>query len=259
MMKTLVIAMVGRKGGSGKTTTTFNLAGALAAQGRRVLLVDTDPQGSLTRIMLGDTEMEGVGGRLIAPARGVADLIVPLADSGMALLPGNTTMREARSQLAGNPAASVRLRVLLAPLAGYDAILIDTPPELDFPSASAVLAAHLCLLPTDLSQQSLDALEDSVRFVEEQAALGGGRLVGIVPTDVRARERFDRDALAAIQGAYGSLVRDPVTYSPRVKESIAARVPLVAYDAKAPAADAYRSLAAFVLDAARQPATGGSS
>ena len=82
----------------------------------------------------------------------------------MALLPGNATMREARSQLAGNPAAAARLKALLGPLAGYDVIIIDTPPELDFPSASAVLAAHLCLLPTDLSQQSLDALEDTVRF-----------------------------------------------------------------------------------------------
>ena len=122
-----------------------------------------------------------------------------------------------------------------------------------------MLAAHLCLLPTDLSQQSLDALEDSVRFVDEQAALGGGRFVGIVPTDVRARERFDRDALAAIQEVYGALVRDPVAYSPRVKESIAARVPLVTYDAKAPAAGAYRSLAVFVQDTARQPVPGGSS
>jgi len=258
-MKTLVIAMVGRKGGSGKTTTTFNLAGALAAQGRRVLLVDTDPQGSLTRILLGGDATEGLGARLIAPARGVSDLILPLSDSSLALLPGDATMREAQAQLAGNPAASVRLRILLAPLAGYDAILIDTPPELSFPSASAVLAANLCLLPTDLSQQSLDALEDSVRFVEEQSSLGGGRLVGIVPTDVRARERFDRDALAAIQGAYGALVRDPVAYSPRVKESMAARVPLVAYDAKTPAAEAYRLLAGFVLNAASQPAVGGGS
>jgi chromosome partitioning protein len=257
-MKTLVIAMVGRKGGSGKTTTTFNLAGALAARGQRVLLVDTDPQGSLTRILLGDTASEGLGARLIAPARGVADLIVPLAESGMALLPGDTTMREARAQLSGNPAASVRLRVLLNSLAGFDAIIIDTPPELDFPAASAVLAAHLCLLPTDLSQQSLDALEDSVQFVEEQLPLGGGRLVGIVPTDVRARERFDRDALVAIQTGYGALVRDPVAYSPRIKESMATRVPLVSYDPKTPAAEAYRSLAAFIVDAARQSPGGGS-
>jgi len=248
-MKPLVIAMVGRKGGSGKTTTTFNLAGALAEQGRRVLLVDADPQGSLSRILIGDASTEGLGVRLVAPARGVSDLIVPAAQTGMDLLPGNASMREARAQLAGNPAASVRLRVLLAPLAGYDVVIIDTPPELDFPSASAVLAAHLCLLPTDLSQQSLDALEDTVRFVEEQAPLGGGRLAGIVPTDVRARERFDREALVGMEAAYGPLLRDPVAYSPRVKESMTGRMPLVSYDPKSPAASAYRSLATFVLSA----------
>ena len=193
-MTALVIAMVGRKGGSGKTTTAFNLAGALAATNKRVLLVDADPQGSLSRILMGDMPSEGLGARLIAPARGVSDLIAPTGTPNLDLLPGNATMRETRSQLAGNPAASVRLRSLLTPLAGYDAIIIDTPPELDFPSASAVLAAQLCLLPTDLSQQSLDALEDTVRFVAEQEPLGGGRLAGIVPTDVRAREVFDRVA-----------------------------------------------------------------
>jgi len=244
----MVIAVIGRKGGSGKTTTAFNLAGALCQRGQRVLLVDVDPQGSLSRILMDEPPREGVGARLIAPGRGVADLIVPAASNvGMALLPGDATMREARAQLAGNPAASVRLRSLLKPLAGYDAIIIDTPPELDFPSASAVLAAHLCLLPTDLSQQSFDALEDSVRFVEEQEPLGGGRLAGIVPTDVRARERFDREALVAMRDAYSSLVRDPVAYSPRVKESMAARMPLVTFDTGAVAAPAYRALADFVL------------
>jgi len=246
-MTALVIAMVGRKGGSGKTTTAFNLAGALAATNRRVLLVDADPQGSLSRILMGDMPTEGLGARLIAPARGVSDLIAPTGTPNLDLLPGNATMRETRSQLAGNPAASVRLRSLLTPLAGYDAIIIDTPPELDFPSASAVLAAQLCLLPTDLSQQSLDALEDTVRFVEEQEPLGGGRLGGIVPTDVRAREVFDRAALAAMAVTYGDLVREPVVYSPRVKESMSARMPLVDFDPKAAAADAYRALASFVL------------
>ncbi len=256
-MTAVVIAMIGRKGGSGKTTTAFNLAGALAAMDKRVLLVDADPQGSLSRILCGDMPTEGLGARLIAPARGVADLIAPTETLRLDLLPGNATMRETRSQLAGNPAASVRLRALLAPLAGYDAIIIDTPPELDFPSASAVLAAQLCLLPTDLSQQSLDALEDTVRFVEEQEPLGGGRLVGIVPTDVRAREVFDREALAAMAATYGALVRPPVAYSPRVKESMSARMPLVDFDPKATAADAYRSLAAFVLqEAATLAATG---
>lgn len=258
-MTPLVIAMVGRKGGSGKTTTTFNLAGALAEQGQRVLLVDADPQGSLSRILIGAASTEGLGARLIAPARGVTDLIVPTSVTGMDLLPGNASMKEARAQLAGNPAASVRLRVLLTPLAGYDAILIDTPPELDFPSASAVLAAHLCLLPTDLSQQSLDALADTVRFVEEQAPLGGGRLAGIVPTDVRARERFDREALVAMRQVYGELVRDPVAYSPRVKESMSGQMPLVMYDPRTPAAEAYRALAAFVLAMTAARATRGGS
>jgi chromosome partitioning protein len=245
-MTTLVVAMVGRKGGSGKTTTVFNLAGALVTDGARVLLVDTDPQGSLSRILMGVAPTEGLGVRLLAPARGVADLIVPSGIAGVDLLPGNATMREARSQLAGNPAASVRLRALLRALGGYDAILIDTPPELDFPSASAVLAADLCLLPTDLSQQSLDALADTICFVEEQAPLGGGRLAGIVPTDVRARERFDRDALAAMEVAYEGLIRMPVPYSPRVKESIAACQPVVTYDPKSQAAAAYHALATVV-------------
>lgn len=125
--------------------------------------------------------------------------------------------------------------------------MIDTPPALGFAIASAALAARHAVLPTLTSQHDLDALADTLRLIEDQRELGGARAVAIIPSAVRPRELHDRGALEALVDAYGDLVVDAVPYSPRVREALAARQPMVDYEPHAPAAQAYIALAKKIM------------
>jgi len=244
---TLTIAVVGRKGGSAKTTTCINVAGALARAGDRVLLVDLDPQASLTGILLGDRGAAGVGEALLAPRAALDPYIMPCGGGlfpTLFLLPGDRAIERAAQDLSDTPAGFYRLKKMLAPLRdAYDAIIVDTPPALGFAISSALLATELAVLPTRTAQHDLDALGDTVGLIQDQEELGGARLVAVVPCAVRPREVHDRGSLEALADTFGDLLATPVPYSPRVLESLTAREPLVSYDPRSAAAEAYVALA----------------
>ena len=252
MTAPLTIAVVGRKGGAGKTTTTFNLAGALAAQGLRVLMIDMDPQASLTGIFLGERPDRGISTALLDPRALLDDVIIPVSvgrfDHLVALVPGDRGIESAADKLAERSSGFTRLRKLLAPLvdaapARVDAVVIDTPPALGFAISAALRAARLAVVPTLTGQHDLDAMVDTVDLVEDEHEEGGARLAAVVPCAVHARELHDRGALHALTASYGALVTAFVPYSPRVRESLAAHIPMVTYDPTSRAAEAYGALA----------------
>jgi len=245
------IAIVNRKGGSGKSTTTINLAGALAERGLAVLIVDLDGQASLTRLLLPEEPVpEGyaVGSRLQHPGKGLADLARP-AFPGVHVVPGDTTIDQAGRALSGNAAAMLRLRGLLAGLepGRYDAILLDTPPDLGFSTTSALLSADLALIPTMVAQPDLDALADVLLHQEEQVLAGGASRLLIVPNNLR-HDGHDRRQLPALREAYGAVVAEPIPMGAPVKDAHALGQPVVRVVRRAPVADAYRALACRVLE-----------
>jgi len=265
MTEPLTIAIAGRKGGGGKTTTAINLAGVLADQGQRVLLIDLDPQASLTRLLLGagaqeeDSEdagnnesdsasmrREGIGARLMTPRRGLAGLAHP-AWPGVDLCPGDRSIETTAWALVDDPTGPLRLRKLLAgaTATAYDTILIDTPPSLGFALNVALLAASIAVLPTQLVQQDLDALDDTIDVLERLAELGAAAHTIIVPNAVRG-DGNDRQALASLAAAYGALVAAPIPLSVAIKYALNSHQPVSAREPHGKAADAYRALAARV-------------
>jgi len=266
----LIVAIAGRKGGGGKTTTSINLAGVLADQGQRVLLLDLDPQASLTRLLLGADDAgrrggadegdvdeeddrpaapaprEGIGARLMDPRRGLTGLTYP-AWPGVDLCPGDRSIETTAWALVDDPTGPLRLRKLLASTTAsvYDVILIDTPPSLGFAVNVALLAASVAVLPTQLVQQDLDALDDTLDILERLAELGAATRAIVVPNAVRG-DGNDRQALASLAAAYGEGLAAPIPLSVSIKYALNAHQPVIAREPHGKAADAYRALAARV-------------
>jgi len=245
---TRIIAIAGRKGGSGKTTTSLNLAGVLADQGLHVLLVDLDPQASLTRLLLGGAipAGDGIGQRILEPHRGL-DGLARAVSPGIDLYPGDRGVETAAITLTDDPTGPLRLRRLLRAATAYDAMVLDTPPLLGFALNSALLAASVAVLPTMLVQQDLDALADTLALRERLSELGVADRVIIVPNAMR-QDGNDRAALALLQETYGDALAAPIPVSVSIKYALNQRRPVSLLEPKGAATAAYRSLGARVLE-----------
>ncbi|MGH2387958.1 MAG: AAA family ATPase [Chloroflexota bacterium] len=248
------IAVMGKKGGSAKTTTAFNLAGAWAEEGRRCLLVDLDAQASLTLVLLPDLDREapGIGDRLIDFGRGIIDLIQTV-QPGIDLVPGNRSIEASATALAQNPTGPQRLRRLLLPvLERYDRIILDTAPALGFTQTSAMLAADLAVIPTRTGgQQDLDPLPDIFMLRHELADFGYAvaDIAAILPSQYHEDATTQRNGLAGLRAAYGPLISTPVPYSRVVERAMNGGVPLTRSFPQSGGAHAFRALARQ-LDAA---------
>lgn len=247
--ETVRISVLGRKGGSAKSTTAYNVAGALAAEGKRSLLVDLDSQASLTRALSDDPVRPdgGIGSRIAEPQRGIRDIVRPVGPL-LDLAPGDRSIEAAANALAQNPAGPMRLRLLLDDLAAeYDAVVIDTAPILGFTQTSALLASDKAIVPTRTgAQQDIDALIDIFALQDElrRFRFMTAEIVAILPSNYHANEAPQRDGLSALQETYGDLVAAPIPHSPLVERAINARTPVVESSPKSPAAAAFRDLLA---------------
>ena len=252
MEREQIVAIINRKGGAGKSTTTLNLAGALVEAGLRVLMVDLDPQASLTRLLSDESTAgeQGIGACIRTPGLSASTLIRH-TEVGLDLIPGDRTIEAVALASYDNPGAFKRLRRSLLAIAGYDVVLIDTPPALGFAATSAMLAAGWAILPTALAQQDLDALLDTLGALDELEADGESccRRLAILPNAYRVGTTIDRHGVDLLQGAYGDLVADPIPLAEAIRRALSARGPVTATEPRAAAAAAYRALAARVIAA----------
>lgn len=249
MKRENIVAIVNRKGGSGKSTTTLNLAGALAERGLRVLMVDLDPQASLTRLLTLDPVERGIGSCISAPGLPVSDLIRDTV-ANIDLVPGDRSIEAAALALNDSPAGFLRLRRVLAPVNSYQAVVLDTPPALGFALSSAILAAGWAVLPTATTQQDIDALVDTLMAMDElvEDEMVCAQQLAIVPNAVH-RDRPDQGGLRALQEMYGDLVATPIPHSAAIKRALNQHLPLAMTEPKSPAMVAYRDLAERVCRA----------
>ena len=248
-----VIAMCNQKGGVGKTTTTINLGAAIAELGRRVLLVDFDPQGALS-VGLGVNPHEldkTVYNLLMDSDVGAEDVLLKTNVAGLDLMPSNIDLSAAEVQLVGEVAREQTLGRALAPVLGdYDHVLIDCQPSLGLLTVNALTAANGVIIPLEcefFALRGVALLMDTIYKVQERLN-PKLELDGILATMYDARTIHGREVLARVVEAFDDRVfHTVIARTVKFPETTVAGEPITSYASSSPGAAAYRQLAKEVL------------
>jgi chromosome partitioning protein len=244
-----IIAMCNQKGGVGKTTTTINLAASLAEIGRRVLVVDFDPQGAAS-VGLGVSphELDLTVYNLMMERH--ADIRTVLRTSqieGVDLLPANIDLSAAEVQLVGEVARESVLSRVLRPVADeYDVMLVDCQPSLGLLTVNALTAAHGVLIPLECEFFALRGVALLVETIEKVRDRLNPRLEidGILATMYDSRTLHSREVIARVHEAFGdTLLHTVIGRTVKFPDASVAAEPITSYAPSHPGATAYRQLA----------------
>jgi chromosome partitioning protein len=247
-----IIAMTNQKGGVGKTTTTINLGAALAEAGRKVLMVDMDPQGSLS-IGLG-VNPDDLGGKrtvydmlMDSSAVPASEVVMKTSVNGLDLLPANIQLSAAELRLAGEVAREYALdRAFESVRPLYDYILIDCQPSLGLLTVNALTAADGVVIPMEcefFALRGVEMLRETITKVQERL---NNRLTidGVLPTMVDARTLHTRETIQAVLDAFGdSVFHTTISRTVKFPETTKAGVSIIEQAPNSSGAQNYRNLA----------------
>jgi chromosome partitioning protein len=242
----VVIAVANQKGGVAKTTTVHALGDGLVAHGRRVLLVDLDPQASLTWAAGIDTEtLELSLHDVLLHRADVSDVLVKTGD--LHVIPSSIDVAGAEMHLLTKTGREYVLRRALEPvLADYDLVLVDCPPSLGILTINGLTAATDVLVPLQceaLSQRGVGQLLETIEDVRSYTN-PGLRVMGVVATMYDGRTKLAHQVVDEVREHYGLEVLDPpIPKSVRVAEAPAAHHSVLRHAPTSKSAEAYRALA----------------
>ena len=250
-----IIAITNQKGGVGKTTTTINLGAGLAETGKRVLLIDLDPQGNASTglgVSADDREMSTYD--LLLEEASVLDVIKETTIDNLLISPATTDLSSADIELVSNEKRSHLLRDALRDVAlsslNLDYILIDCPPSLNLLTVNALVAADSVLIPLQSEFFALEGLSQLLLTVREvrQAANPDLRIEGVVLTMYDSRNNLSRQVEADARENLGELVfKTMIPRNVRVSEAPSFALPVLMYDPTSKGSRAYRNLAAELI------------
>jgi len=261
-MQTRVMAIVNQKGGVGKTTTAINLATALAATRKKVLIIDLDPQGNASTGLGIDHDQRDVNSYhvLIGEAKigdTIRDTIVP----GLSIVPSGVDLTGAEIELVTMDAREQRLsRALIAMRGLYDYILIDCPPSLNLLTVNALVASHSVMVPLQCEFFALEGVSHLIKTIERvrQGLNPGLELHGIVLTMFDKRNNLTEQVAADVREFFGDKVyKTVIPRNVRISEAPSHGKPVLIYDVKCAGSEAYIHLAAEVLKRERDLAVAG--
>jgi chromosome partitioning protein len=258
-----IAAVCNQKGGVGKTTTTINLGAAIAELGRRVLLVDFDPQGALS-VGLGIQPHEldaTIYNLLMERSLSAADVVIKTSVDGMDLLPSNIDLSGAEVQLVHEVGREFVLGRVLQPLIpDYDVVLIDCQPSLGLLTVNALACADGVLVPLECEYFALRGVALLMETIEKVASRLSPKLAidGVLATMYDSRTLHTREVLANVVQGFGDTVfHTVISRTVRFPDATVAGEPITQFDPSSNGATAYRELAKEVLDRWRQGARGG--
>ena len=249
-----VMAIVNQKGGVGKTTTAVNLATALAAVHKKVLLIDFDPQGNAST-GFGIESREKTSYDVVLNDISVAESVQPTAVPGLFIIPSTIDLSGAEIEMVSLMQREFRLKRAIQNAPGYDYILIDCPPSLGLLTINALVAADAVLIPLQCEFYALEGLSHLMRTVElVRANLNAGlEIQGIVLTMYDRRNKFTEQIENDVRSYFGDTVYNSVIpRNIRMSEAPSHGKPALIYDMRCPGSQAYIQLASELLKRERK-------
>ena len=248
-----IIAVTNQKGGVGKTTTNINLSTCLAQAGKRVLIVDMDPQGNTTSGYGVDkySLQQTVYDLLIGEAT-LEEVILPVCVNGVRLLPANINLSGAEVELIAIAEREYRLREIFSKSRYlFDYILIDCPPSLNLLTVNALCAADSVLIPIQCEYYALEGLTQLMSTISRVQKKLNPRLVieGVVFTMYDSRTNLSNQVVEEVQKHLGAhTYKTIIPRNVRLSEAPSHGLPITLYASDSKGAEAYRQLAQEVMD-----------
>ena len=240
-----VVAIANQKGGCGKTTTAVNLSACLAVKGKRVLLIDLDPQGSATT-HLAVRDFENTMYEAMMADLSLSEIITPTEINSLDIIPADKRLGKAEMEIAGKSIARERiLKPKVRTQDAYDFIIIDTPPNLGFLTINAMVASDTVLVPIQtefFAIQGLSMILDLAKAISE--GLGQDLKLRYLLTMYDARTKMGKEVITRVKELLGDDVfKVVIPRSIKLAEAPSYGKPIHLIDPEAPAAKAYSQLA----------------
>ena len=248
-----VIAVANQKGGVGKTTTVINLSACLAEKGKKVLVIDMDPQGNTSSgLGVDKNNVENTVYELLLGECELNGCIIENVYDGLSIVPANVNLAGAEIELIGIPDQHYILKKHIEVVRGkYDFIIVDCPPSLNTLTVNAMSAADSVLVPTQCEYYALEGLSQLIHTIELVRARMNEKLYieGVVFTMYDARTNLSLQVVENVKDTLRqNIYKTIIPRNVRLAESPSHGVPINIYDSKSAGAEGYRALADEVIE-----------